>query len=55
MLDNITRDVGNGTTILFWLVPWIERKPLKSSFARLYDLAENKLVTVAEMFTLGWG
>jgi len=28
---------------------------LKSSFSRLFRLAGNKMATVAEMFSLGWG
>lgn len=55
LLDNITREVSNDTNTLFWVDLWIQGKPLKSSFARLYELAENKLVTVAEMFAMGWG
>ncbi|PNX63908.1 hypothetical protein L195_g053750, partial [Trifolium pratense] len=29
--------------------------PLSERFGRLFDLAETKLHTVAEMFSLGWG
>ncbi|GAU50369.1 hypothetical protein TSUD_284670 [Trifolium subterraneum] len=47
--------VGNGRDTLFWLDPWLEECPLQRSFCRLYDLAENKSVSVADMFEAGWG
>jgi hypothetical protein len=53
--DNIIKKVGDGRSTLFWLDPWWEDCPLARSFGRLYELAENKLVTVSEMFVLGWG
>jgi len=28
MIDNITRQVGDGVSHLFWVDPWIEGKPL---------------------------
>ena len=55
MLDNINCQVGDGVSTLFWVDPWLEGKPLCSLFPRLYELAENKLVMVAEMFARGWG
>ncbi|GAU48354.1 hypothetical protein TSUD_267790 [Trifolium subterraneum] len=55
LVDNIIREVGDGHSTLFWTDPWLEERPLARSFGRLYDLAENKLITVAEMFGLGWG
>ncbi|MCI07906.1 receptor-like protein kinase ANXUR2, partial [Trifolium medium] len=33
----------------------VDETPLCERFERLFDLAETKLRTVAEMFTLGWG
>ena len=55
MLDNITRRVGDGMSTLFWVDPWLEGKPLCNIFTCLYELAENKLDTVAKLFTRGWG
>ncbi|GAU45305.1 hypothetical protein TSUD_300340 [Trifolium subterraneum] len=55
MLDNIVRRVGDGCSTMFWLDPWVDERPLAGSFSRLYVLAENKLITVAEMAELGWG
>ncbi|MCI58784.1 receptor-like kinase, partial [Trifolium medium] len=34
---------------------WVDGTPLCERFGRLFDLAENKSATVAEMFSLGWG
>ncbi|GAU41584.1 hypothetical protein TSUD_271930 [Trifolium subterraneum] len=55
LVDNICRRVGNGRDTLFWLDPWLEECPLQRSFYRLYDLAKNKSVSVADMFEAGWG
>ncbi|GAU44846.1 hypothetical protein TSUD_400470 [Trifolium subterraneum] len=55
LVDNICRHVGNGRETLFWLDPWLEECRLQRSFCRLYDLAENKSVSVADMFEVGWG
>ncbi|GAU46642.1 hypothetical protein TSUD_246690 [Trifolium subterraneum] len=55
LVDNICRRVGNDRDTLFWLDPWLEECPLQRSFCRLYDLAENKSVSVADMFEAGWG
>ncbi|GAU17681.1 hypothetical protein TSUD_07430 [Trifolium subterraneum] len=35
--------------------PWVGGIPLCERFGRLFVLAETKLRTVAEMFSLGWG
>jgi hypothetical protein len=41
---------------LFFLCdPWIDGMVLKNSFSRLFDLATNKMATVAEMYSLGRG
>ena len=55
MLDNINRQVGDRVTSLFWVDLWLEGKPLSKVFARLYELADNKLETVAHMHARGWG
>jgi hypothetical protein len=52
--DNIIRRVGDGRDTLFWVDPWLDDCPLARTFGRLYYLADNKLVTVSEMFELGW-
>ncbi|GAU17363.1 hypothetical protein TSUD_232390 [Trifolium subterraneum] len=53
--DNNIRKVGDGRNTLFWTEPWLEDCPLDRSFSRLFDLAENKFITVADMHGLGWG
>ncbi|GAU48338.1 hypothetical protein TSUD_267630 [Trifolium subterraneum] len=55
LVDNICRRVGNGRDTLFWLDPWLEECPLQRSFCRLYELAENTSISVADMFEAGWG
>ncbi|GAU29928.1 hypothetical protein TSUD_148370 [Trifolium subterraneum] len=34
--------------------PWLDCRPLCERFGRLFDLAENKSCSVAEMFSMGW-
>jgi hypothetical protein len=49
------RQVGDGTKILFRSDPWLGGIPLSVSYGRLFDLAEIKLSTVADIFLLGGG
>jgi len=53
--DNVGREVGDGAQTLFWWDPWIDGLVLKNSFSRLFDLTTNKMTTVAEMYSFGWG
>jgi len=55
MSDNIVRRVGGGRSNLFWVDPWLDDCPLERSYSRLYQLVDNKLVTVSEMCELGRG
>ena len=48
------RKVGDRTNTLFWHDRWLGDVPLCRRFSRLFDLAMNKLSTVADMFSLGW-
>jgi hypothetical protein len=50
----VVKRVGDESDTLFWSDPWVGGTPLCERFGRLYDLAENKSSTVAEMFSLGW-
>ena len=50
---NVGREVGDGTQNLFWWDPLIDGMVLKNNFSRLFDLATNKMATVAEMYSLG--
>jgi len=55
LTDNISRKVGDGSSTLFRKDPWLEGISLEVWYHRLFELTVNKLVTVAEMFSLGWG
>jgi len=50
----VSRRVGDGENTLFWLDRWVGNVPLCQRFSRLFNLAENKLVSVATTFSLGW-
>jgi hypothetical protein len=45
--------VGDGADMLFWSHSWIGGSPLSVRFRRLFDLVENKTITVANFFSLG--
>ncbi|GAU47037.1 hypothetical protein TSUD_239950 [Trifolium subterraneum] len=53
--EHIRRKVGDGSDTFFWTDPWLDGIPLCECFRRLFDLAENKSVLVAEMSLVGWG
>ena len=50
----VSRRVGDGENTLFWFDRWAGNVPLCQRFSRLFNLAENKLASVAFMFSLGW-
>jgi hypothetical protein len=52
--ESVTRTVGDGTNTFFWTDPWMGAIPLSERFGRLFDLAEIKTSSVAEIFSLGW-
>ncbi|GAU30108.1 hypothetical protein TSUD_295890 [Trifolium subterraneum] len=52
---HISRQVGDGSDTFFWTDPWVGGTPLSERFGRLFDLAVNKSVFVADMFQAGWG
>lgn len=51
---NIRRVVGNGIGTLFWYDLWVGETPLRFKFPRLFDLAVDKVCTVAAMEREGW-
>ncbi|GAU49521.1 hypothetical protein TSUD_407540 [Trifolium subterraneum] len=53
--EHVSKRVEDGSDSFFWTDPWMEGIHLCERFGRLFDLAGNKLCTVAEMFSLGWG
>jgi len=50
----VSRKVGDGATTLFWYDPWVGDGPLCRRFSWLFNLPENKLLSVASMFSLGF-
>jgi hypothetical protein len=52
--DSVYRKVGNNANTFFWHDRWLGDVPLCRWFGRLFDLSLNKLITVAEVFSLGW-
>ena len=50
LLDNIHREILRIT--LFWRDPWIDGSSLEARFSRLFDLADNKLATMVDMYLL---
>jgi len=52
LVDNIVRKVDDGRTTLFWEDPWLDDVMLATSYARLFEMKENKIITVMEMFML---
>ncbi|GAU35782.1 hypothetical protein TSUD_56590 [Trifolium subterraneum] len=54
LADNIVRQIGDGRTTSFWVDSWLEVGPLVRAFSRLYDLADNKNISVADMCANGW-
>ncbi|CAJ2651635.1 unnamed protein product [Trifolium pratense] len=52
--EHVLRKVGDGSDTFFWTDPWVDGTSLRERFGRLFDLAENKSASVAEMFMQGW-
>ncbi|GAU24253.1 hypothetical protein TSUD_23900, partial [Trifolium subterraneum] len=53
--EHVAKRVGDGSDTFFWTDPWVGEIPLCERFGRLFELAETKMCTVAEMCSLGWG
>ncbi|CAJ2631793.1 unnamed protein product [Trifolium pratense] len=50
----VVRQVGDESDTFFWTDPWVDGISLRERYGRLFDLAENKSASVAEMFMRGW-
>ncbi|CAJ2678024.1 unnamed protein product [Trifolium pratense] len=50
----VLRQVGDGSDTFFWTDPWVDGISLRERYGRLFDLAENKSASVADMFMRGW-
>ncbi|GAU37197.1 hypothetical protein TSUD_30620 [Trifolium subterraneum] len=48
--NNISRKVGNGEGTLFWKDSWLEGGSLSTRFNRLFELALDKNIMVADMY-----
>jgi len=53
LLNNITREVGDERSNLFWKDSWLDGSSLNISFKGLFELFDDKLITVADMHALG--
>jgi len=49
--DSVTRRVGDGVATSFWSHRWIGGSPLCVRFSRLFDLVEDKTISVASLFS----
>jgi len=49
----VLKKVGDGSDTLFWFDKWLGLVPLCVRYCRLFDLYENKSITVANLFSLG--
>ncbi|CAJ2679782.1 unnamed protein product [Trifolium pratense] len=49
----VSRQVGDGSDTFFWTDPRVDGTSLRERYGRLFDLAENKSASVAEMFMRG--
>ena len=52
--EMVSRKVGDGAATLFWNDRWLGDVSFCQRFSRLFNLVENKLLSVASMFSLGW-
>jgi hypothetical protein len=52
-VERVSKKVGDGTNTFFWYDRWLGDTPFCTRFRRLFDLASNKLCTVADMVALG--
>lgn len=47
--------VGNGVDTYFWMDHWLRGIPFKERYMRLYELTNNRGLSVTNMCSLGWG
>ncbi|PNX62777.1 cytochrome p450 [Trifolium pratense] len=53
--EQVVKRVEDESDTFFRTDPWVDEIPLCQRFERLFELAETKSRTVAEMFASGWG
>jgi hypothetical protein len=49
----VSKKLGDGSDTLFWYDKWLGSVSFSDMFPRLFDLSENKSITVASLFSLG--
>lgn len=47
--------MDDGATTLFWKDVWLDSSSLDVRFKRLFELIDNNLIIVVDMYVLGWG
>ncbi|XP_024630227.1 uncharacterized protein [Medicago truncatula] len=52
--QRVSKVLGDGRNTFFWLDKWVGDVPLCRRFARLFELTTNKLITMADMYAIGW-
>ena len=52
--ERMSKVIGDDKSTFFWYDNWLGDIPLCRRFGRLFDLATDKLITVADMCVLGW-
>ncbi|XP_024640724.1 uncharacterized protein [Medicago truncatula] len=52
--NHVSRSLGDGSNVLFWMDVWVGELLLRDRFRRLYDLSVLKGESVASMRVLGW-
>jgi hypothetical protein len=50
----IGRMIGSGINTFFCTDPWLEGSPLCVHFRRLFNMAENRSISVVDMCGLWW-
>jgi len=56
--SHVVRRVGDGAETLFWYDRWLGEGPLCERYRRLFELTENKTMSVADLFSVEserWG
>lgn len=49
--EYVSKKVGDGTDTLFWFDKWLGSVPLCVRFRMVFELFENKSITVAHLFS----
>ena len=52
--ERVSKVIGDGKSTFFWYDNWLGDVSLCRRFGRLFDLATNKLISVADIYVLGW-